>query len=258
MPELPEVETLCRQLRAVIMGEEVISTLVIDPKLEGIKVSRGQRVTDIVRHGKWFAVVLSGGAAIRFHLRMTGRLLHCTGAQVHPHARFMIRFRNCRLYLIDPRRFATVTLNENGVGDLPGQDAMQNCSADRLIGVARKRKVSVKTFLLDQKTIAGIGNIYACEILHAAGIYPDRQVSKVTRREWNKILAVMLLILKSAIDCRGTSVSDWHDLFGKKGEHQMCLQVYKREGESCPCCGSKIRRIVQSGRSTFYCPTCQK
>ena len=258
MPELPEVETLCRQLRAVIVGEEIISTRAIDPKLEAFNIPKGQRVKGIERHGKWLAIVLSDGTELRFHLRMTGRLFHCAGTLEHPHARFIIRFRHCRLYLIDPRRFATVTLKETGSGDLPGLDAMQKCSVKRLMESACKRAVSVKTFLIDQKAIAGIGNIYACEILYAAGIDPARPVSQINRQEWNTILALMPRILKRAIDCRGTSISDWHDLFGKKGENQGHLQVYGREGETCPCCRSQIRRVAQNGRSTFYCPICQK
>ncbi len=258
MPELPEVETLRRQLQAIV-GEELLESVVLDSKLEGIGVSGAARkVAEVVRHGKWLSVVLTGGDEIRFHLRMTGRLLHSTETVSRPHVRFMLRFRKSRLYLIDPRRFATVTLEEAGSGLLPGRDALQACSAEFLETAARSRKVSVKTFLMDQKAIAGIGNIYACEILHAAGIHPERATSKISRTEWKRISAVTPSILKAAIACRGTSVSDWRDLSGKKGEYQKRLRVYKREGGSCTRCGGTIRRTRQGGRSTFHCPDCQK
>lgn len=261
MPELPEVETLCRQLRQSVLNEEIVDILILDEKIKGVFDLQGECIKKINRHGKWFEAELSSERVLRFHLRMTGSLKYLSDPDLpmHPaHARFFILFRKGCLYLIDPRRFATVELLAKGTKPLPGRDALEAALPDFLIDAARNRSVSIKTFLLDQKIISGIGNIYACEILHAAEIDPMKRAACLTRKEWRLITKSMKKILESAISCRGTSVSDWRDLFGKRGEYQDRLRIYKREGESCPRCGAVVRRMRQSGRSTFYCPTCQE
>ncbi len=120
-----------------------------------------------------------------------------------------------------------------------------------------KRMINVKSILMDPKALAGIGNIYACEILHCAGIAPIRQASSLSREEWEKVFVKARAILKKGIKKRGTAVSDWHDLYGRRGENQFELKVYKQEGKRCSICGGTIHRMKQSGRSTFYCPKCQ-
>lgn len=261
MPELPEVETLCRQLRRSVLNERIDDILILDAKIKGVFDCRSERIKKIKRHGKWFEAELSGGRTLRFHLRMTGSLVYFSepGLDAHPvHGRLLIRFKKGCLYLIDPRRFATVELPDKQTKLLPGRDALEEAGPEFLSEAARNRSVSIKTFLLDQKIISGIGNIYACEILHAAGIDPFKKASCITVKEWSRISGSMKQILEAAISCRGTSVSDWRDLFGKRGEYQHRLRVYKREGEACLRCGAVIARIRQNGRSTFYCPACQQ
>ena len=120
------------------------------------------------------------------------------------------------------------------------------------------RRVHVKILLMDPKAIAGIGNIYACEILHGAGISPTRPAAALSETEWRKIFRQARRVLRKAIAGRGTSISDWRDLYGCAGENQNELKVYGKEGEACSRCGGIIVRIRQGGRSTFYCPQCQK
>ncbi len=261
MPELPEVETLRRQLCQAVLGFRVVQSTVFDPKLEGISFRPGSRLRNIERHGKWLTMQFEDGSAYRIHLRMTGRLFLCRQISPPAHSRLMIELargrQTVRLFLIDPRRFATVQMI--GPGQIPpGTDAFPEICPENLHEAAVRRNVSVKSFLLDQKTIAGIGNIYACEILHAAKIDPLRKARQLSRREWRRVAECAPAILETAIDCRGTSVSDWRDLHGEKGEFQHRLKVYRREGAVCGRCGGRIGRIRQEGRSTFYCPGCQK
>jgi formamidopyrimidine-DNA glycosylase len=124
--------------------------------------------------------------------------------------------------------------------------------------ISGRRRLPVKNFLMDQKVIAGIGNIYASEILFRSRVSPLRMASSLSLREWGKIIRVAGKVLERAVQCRGTSISDWKDLYGEEGEYQAHLRVYGREGKACRRCGNSIRRVVMSGRGTFYCPACQK
>jgi len=136
-------------------------------------------------------------------------------------------------------------------------DALSSGCRDVLIAAGRNRTRSLKSFLMDQQIIGGIGNIYACEILYRVGFSPRRKTSDLVPDDWRRIERVMFAILSRAIDCRGTSISDWRDLFGRKGEYQKELLVYGREGEECPRCGGIIQRERILGRGTWFCPGCQ-
>ena len=257
MPELPEVETLCRQLQKVIVGAEISKTCTIDPKLGTIKGLKGKQVSAIHRHGKALAIELEGNCSLLFHLRMTGRLLWHDGKGLLPHTRLVISFSQGRLLLIDPRRFATVTVRKQG-NTLPlGKDPLKDFNPSHLWDMAQQSTLTIKSFLMDQRRIAGIGNIYACEILHQARMDPWRRVKGLSLEEWQRIGEATRKVLKRAIACRGTSVSDWRDLFGNKGEHQEHLLAYAREGAGCYTCGGTIKRQKLSGRGTYFCPSCQ-
>jgi formamidopyrimidine-DNA glycosylase len=258
MPELPEIETLCRQLRQIIVGTEITKTRIIDTKLGTIKGLTGKMVRGIRRHGKVLAIELEGGLSLLFHLRMTGRLQWQNNSNgLLPHTRLVISFPQGRLFLIDVRRFATVRVHKQGNGLSVGKDPLEDFSPAHLWDMARYSSLPIKSFLMDQRRITGIGNIYACEILHLARIDPWRRVNSLSPEEWQEIGEAMRKIFKRAIACRGTSVSDWRDLFGKEGEHQGYLLVYAREGAECYTCGRKIIRKKLNGRGTYYCPTCQ-
>jgi formamidopyrimidine-DNA glycosylase len=137
-------------------------------------------------------------------------------------------------------------------------DGLEKLEPGRLAEAARRRRLPVKSFLMDQKAVAGIGNIYASEILHGAGIDPRRPACSLTPAEWKKIAALSTRILEKAVKSRGTSISDWRDLYAGHGEYQRQLRVYGRKGESCVKCRCEVQRIVIAGRSTFFCPQCQK
>lgn len=257
MPELPEVETLCRQLRPMIVDREILSLRVIDLKLGHLPPLAGRTVRSIHRHGKRMAWVLSDGQCLVFQLRMTGRLFWLAGDEIPPHARLILSFPAGRIVLSDPRRFATVVLCRPPAQG-PAADGLEPLDPRCLAEAARRRRLPIKSFLMDQKVVAGIGNIYASEILHRAGIDPTRPACSLGPAEWKRIASAGARILKKAVECRGTSISDWRDLHAGAGEYQNHLRVYGRQGESCNRCRGEIRRVVIAGRSTFYCPTCQK
>ena len=259
MPELPEVESLRRQLSEMIVNEKIIDMEILDRRLGAISGVIGRRVEAVSREGKALIVLLDNGRSLLLHLRMTGRMLWQSGSPaLRPHTRFVIRFASAHLLLIDPRRFATLAITEGEPPQAFVRDPLRDFRVTELMALAKKRKLPVKSFLMDQRLIAGIGNIYASEILHSVSINPSRPSREVALSEWRKIEKAAKRILESAIACRGTTVSDWRDLFGEKGSYQDELKVYGREGLSCLRCRSTIARITIGGRGTFFCPCCQK
>ena len=284
MPELPEVETLCRQLKTILPGEEILRIEILDARLGKIEGLVERRVEAVKRRGKFLQICISGGLTAELHLRMSGRLFWQkgvlpllsrirgsksaeplnssgrigSGPPVIAYSRLVIDFPAGTLILIDPRRFATFTVQP--VDNTPAlvEDALGGLSARRLREIARTRRLPVKSFLMDQRLIAGIGNIYACEILFAAGIDPRRPSCGLLPAEWRKVAKMAVAILERAVACRGTTVSDWRDLFGCSGTNQDHLAVYSRQGEICRRCGGRIERITQGGRGTWFCPSCQQ
>lgn len=258
MPELPEVETLCRQLQSIILDEKICYFKILDSLLGNIGRLDGKKITSVMRQGKSLVIELDESAALVVHLRMTGRFQWHTHHQaLPPHTRFIITFPRGRLLCIDPRRFATLSLRDTIRYNTSIIDPSRNYPVSALWEIAGVKRIPVKSFLMDQRIIAGIGNIYACEILHEALINPLRQTCSVSKQEWKRIAKVMRDILNRAIACRGTSVSDWRDLFGDKGEYQHEVKVYRREGCPCPRCHGRIQRLRLSGRGTYFCPSCQ-
>lgn len=260
MPELPEVETLRRQLIRKIKGKRIQALAVYDVKLRPVPNLEGQRVNNVRRQGKFLEIALDDGSALRIHLRMTGRLFWrrvVEGAEMPAHTRFRLVFEKHEILGVDPRRFATLTL-EHPSGSCTSQpDLLKTTDSLTFLRAARRRRLAVKAFLLDQSVFPGMGNIYACEILHAAAVDPRRPASTVAQGEWDKIGCEAKRILNLATRCRGTSVSDWRDLDGRTGDFQHRLRVYGRQGVPCPRCGSGIERIVLGGRGTWFCPGCQ-
>ncbi|MDD4357521.1 MAG: bifunctional DNA-formamidopyrimidine glycosylase/DNA-(apurinic or apyrimidinic site) lyase [Smithellaceae bacterium] len=256
MPELPEVETLCRQLHQKAVGAKILRTTVYDEKLAGQESIRGCVVCDVLRCGKTIHLILNDGRSVLIHLRMTGRLFWRDQETKEPHTRWRMTTECGNVDLIDPRRFATVKVGKTQAeGD--DRDILLNFSVKTFLEKQAKRKVSVKVLLMDPEAISGIGNIYACEILHRAGISPFRQAVTISNDEWAGIFRHAKRILKKGIENRGTSISDWRDLYGCMGRNQKELRVYAREGKACRRCGSNIERVRQSGRSTYYCRNCQ-
>jgi formamidopyrimidine-DNA glycosylase len=257
MPELPEVETLCRQLNKKISGKKILSTEVFDDKLTNIKDVKRRKVVTVERRGKMIAIFLDDGNVIFIHLRMTGRLLWQEISAKPKHSRWKMSFADGNIFLVDPRRFATIKVAKEKGNDA-GREIFRDFDLKTFISAHGSRKAKVKTLIMDQRVVNGIGNIYACEILHEACIHPERAAATLKEAEWKKIFHQAKEVLKKAIGKRGTSISDWRDLYGRKGENQRELKVYGQEGKQCMLCGGTVRRIKQGGRSTFYCPGCQK
>lgn len=257
MPELPEVETLCRQLQRKIAGKKIKASEIYDSKLAHVRGIKGKTIVAVRRSGKTIEMIFNDGHSVLIHLRMTGRLIWQKETDRPKHSRWHLSLDKGNLYLVDPRRFATINIVTTE--DSPsGNDIMQGFDQLAFITEHGQRKTKVKNLIMDQKAVSGIGNIYACEILHAVGIHPERMAATLTSKDWEKTFGKARHILKKAIEKRGTSISDWRDLYGHKGENQFELKAYGQEGRPCIKCGGTIVRIKQAGRSTFYCPVCQQ
>lgn len=258
MPELPEVETLCRQLKQMLRGAVIEELVILDKKLGHPENVAGSCVRSVERQGKFLLIRLEQDRTLHLHLRMTGRLLWQGHGEALPaHSRCVIRFPHGRLVCVDPRRFATLALDDIKDRTASVPDPLRALSAAKLLTLAQGKQAPVKSFLLNQSVVAGIGNIYACEMLHAAAVGPARSAGSLSPAEWRKVARAGRNILRKATECRGTSISDWRDLYGEKGEYQHRLAVYGRERLPCTRCGEKIRRIAIGGRGTYYCAACQ-
>ncbi len=282
MPELPEVETVARQLHAVLSGRRLLELEVRDPKLKvglnGYTSIRGT-VKEVVRRGKQVIVVMratgrSGkgrsGNCFAIHLRMTGRLLweknnhRNTEAQKGERVesrKFRARFKlsGGEVLFVDTRRFGTLSIYPS-LAALPAvgvEPLGLDFTEELLVQLLRKNRQPIKPWLLRQDRIVGIGNIYASEILFHAGISPKRLASRITSKEAQKLYRAVRHVLARAIKFCGTTFSDFQDTSGETGSFQRFLKVYERESLPCRRCKSPIRRIVQQQRSTYYCPFCQ-
>jgi len=257
MPELPEVETLCRQLKKKICGREVLNNEVFDKKLVPVNRIRDSKVVDVSRRGKTIAIGLDDGRTIIIHLRMTGRLLWQTVCDVPKYARWRLSLDNGEVFLIDPRRFATVKVSKEPESR-NNREIFGDFNLRMFVELHGQRRTKIKSLLMDQNVINGIGNIYACEILHRSGIHPAREAASLSKADWKRLLHQTRAVLGKAIKKRGTSISDWRDLYGRKGENQNELTCYGKADSTCPFCGEPIRRVKQAGRGTYFCRICQK
>lgn len=227
----------------------------------------GRKIMDLSRRGKYLIFALEGGATLLVHLGMTGHLL--LGSEDRPlpplphvHLFFQVE-GGLELIYQDVRRFGQVLIYPPGVEPDPikevGREPFSREVTPRwLASRARGRSRPIKNFLLDGRILAGLGNIYACEILFAAGIHPAAPAGGLSLKDWGRILRETRRILKEAIRQGGTTVANYLNSQGEAGLFQVQLLVYGREGEPCRRCGALIVRLVQAGRSTFFCPKCQK
>jgi len=275
MPELPEAETIVRALAGALTGSTIRSVEARVPalrrRLDLGKLRQdveGRRISRFLRRGKAILVELSGNGAILLQLGMTGRCRVCSinePLERHEHVVFTVsggrswRFR-------DARRFGMVeSFRRNGPGSLPrylknlGPEPLADgFDVDYLFDVTRRRKRSIKQLLLDQRFVAGIGNIYASEILFRAGVRPGRAVGRLSRKECRAVVDAAGAVLREAIAAGGTTISDYRRVDGREGAFKRELRVYGRAGAPCVACTTPIKRIIQGGRSSFYCPVCQK
>jgi formamidopyrimidine-DNA glycosylase len=269
MPELPEVETIRRGL-AGLAGRRVQQVRWARASLRGKTVRsleelRGRTICGLDRHGKFLLVRLDDASTFVVHLGMTGKLLlGRPGDDPRPHTHLEVGLDDgSTLRYIDPRRFGSLRLEAPGA--IPpevsryGPDAVSShFTPQSLQENLRQSRAPLKAFLLDQSKVAGIGNIYACEALWRAGLSPRRSANRTPRGRIPLLHKSIVEVLTEAIGLGGTSFNDYVDSIGRPGTFVAKLAVFQREGEACPRCASKVRRIVQSGRSTFYCPKCQR
>ncbi len=274
MPELPEVETIKRSLESRITGLTFSGVDLFTPKVVRFPEPRdfigsltGKKVKRVGRRGKYLLIHLAGNLILAVHLRMTGKLVCLpsgTPPSKHTHAVFKLS-NGFELHFSDVRRFGRLALLEAGrLETWPGLKnlGVEPLSEDFTRGFLKKelkrRRTKIKALLLDQTFIAGIGNIYADEALHRARISPEKPAASLTPREVARLYRAVREVLEEAIANRGTTFRDYVDGMGESGTNQESLKVYGREGKPCSGCGYPIRRARLGGRSTYFCPECQK
>jgi formamidopyrimidine-DNA glycosylase len=277
MPELPEVEVVRRDLEREIVGKRIKGV-----EVDGMRTVRrhhnrkqfiarleGKKITGVERRGKYLLARLEGGDVLVIHLGMSGQLLRAKTARETraKHTHVIITFsQGGQLRFIDPRTFGEMFVTEadalNKVSELNhlGIDPLENAMSWEQFGqLISQRHAKLKPLLMDQKFLAGIGNIYSDEILWGAGLRWDRMSDSLSSQEVRRLYRAMVEILQDAVKYRGSSLADeqYVDLFGKPGDYQHHHKVYARDGETCRRCRHVIRRERVGGRSTFYCEACQ-
>jgi formamidopyrimidine-DNA glycosylase len=271
MPELPEVETIRRQLAPRVEGRTLARVRVDDGRwcmplapraME--RALRGRRVESLGRRGKYLVWELSGERFLLQHLRMTGNLLYDPlDRPVHTRVAIELDDGHELLY-VDARRFGTGQLADgrDGLDDFVGarlglEPFDPGFGAEHLRALARGSRAPVKAFLLDQKRIAGVGNIYADEALFRAGVHPLRPAGRVTRAQWEALAPAIVDTLAAGIRANGASIDDFRHLDGAYGSFQDEFLVHLHEGDPCPRCAAPVRKIVAAGRGTYVCERCQ-
>ena len=283
MPELPEVETVRRGLAPMMEGVVIARAHVNRPDLrwpfppDMAKRLTGARITALRRRSKYILADLDRGESLLIHLGMSGRMLisgHQIGSFVHPHPapdkhdHVVFEMENgARITFNDPRRFGAMDLLPTDgahthkllakIGPEPFGNAF---SEPYLVSALAGRKTPIKAALLDEAGVAGFGNIYVCETLYRTGIHPARRANRISAARVSTLVPAIRAVLSEAIEAGGSSLRDYRQADGELGYFQHNFDVYDREGAPCRTagCSDTVRRIVQSGRSSFYCPTCQR
>ena len=272
MPELPEVETV-RKTLLPILGAKIRGAWV---GAKGLHMGRrppraaigklvGATFTALRRHGKYLLLDTDTPRTLLVHLGMTGRLrLHKKGEPRAPHTHVVLDLGERELRYVDARRFGQVDVVETarerehvGLAVLGPDPITHGIDAEVLYAAARRKKATLKAFVLDQGVIAGMGNIYASEALWLARLRPTRRANKLTREATARLAQACRDVLHDALENNGTSLRDFVDADGAEGSNWDYLNVYDRAGQPCKRCKSPIKRIVLQGRATYFCPTCQ-
>jgi formamidopyrimidine-DNA glycosylase len=263
MPELPEVETVVRSI-ASLKGRRIVSA-----ELRGIRVLRGcnpeemaerlsnRRIAGLKRFGKFILITLDPEGYLLVHLGMTGKLL--TGGPPGKHTHAILNLDRGVLLYDDPRQFGCFQFSETMPERLRklGPEPLE-VEFEEFAKSLRARKSCIKSVLLNQRFLRGIGNIYADEALFRAGIHPTTRACAVSRERARKLHDAITAVLTEAISAGGSSISDYVDAQGRRGFFQVSHRVYQRTGEPCICCGTPIRRLIVAQRSSHFCPKCQK
>jgi formamidopyrimidine-DNA glycosylase len=271
MPELPEVETVCRQLEPELEGRRIERLEVYDERwsrpaapeqLE--EAVSGRTIESLGRRGKHLLLGLDDGRTLVMHLRMTGNLIITDGSTEERHLRARFRLDDGReVWFTDPRRFGEARLIDDARLDaylderLGVEPLSEDFTPEALGEIVADRSAPLKSFLLDQRGIAGIGNIYADEALFRARLHPLSPAGSMKPEQLEALRDGVVAALEAGIDGGGASIDDYRDGRGERGRMQDEFLVHTREGEPCPRCGEAIERIVVAGRSTYLCPRCQ-
>ena len=269
MPELPEVETIRRNLAPHVEGRTLQRLEILDPRWSRPLAPReladaveGRRVERLGRRGKYLIWELQDEAYLLVHLRMTGNLLI---DPVEPsHNRVWFELGDHRLAFTDPRRFGTgeLALGEDGLdaflaGRLGVEPLDGGFTAEHLYALARSSRAPIKAFLLDQKRVAGVGNIYADEALFRSRIHPLRPANRLTRAQCAALRDAVVASLEAGIAAKGATIDDFRDPYGVSGTFQNEFLIHLREGEGCRNCGRPVRKLRAAGRGTYVCERCQ-
>ena len=271
MPELPEVETIRRQLAPHLEGRTIVAVEILDPRWTRPEPPQlvqaaleGRRIETIGRSGKYLAWELSGDLHLLVHLRMTGSLLlNPTAEPSHTRVRFELDAGR-RLVYVDPRRFGTghvlpsAAARDAYLGQRIGIEPLTpEFTLAHLRAMARGRRAPVKSFVLDQRRIAGVGNIYADEALFRAQIHPLRPAGSLSRSQLSALRDAIEQALLAGIEAKGATIDDFRHVDGARGSFQDRFLVHRREGEPCPRCATTITKLVVGGRGTYVCEHCQ-
>ncbi len=274
MPELPEVETIRSQLEPVLVGKRIERVTILDPRLtrpeppEAVEAMLGgERIARVGRRGKYLVLGFESGRNLLVHLRMTGSLRHSPDGlrDDDPYRRAIVEFDDdSELGYRDVRRFGTWLLLESGeldayLGVRVGTEPLEGGFTTSVLGRALAgRQTSVKAVLLDQRAVAGVGNIYADEALWRARLDPARTADSLTREEVAALYRGVRAALRAGIERQGATLRDYRRPDGAAGGMQEEFRVYGREGKPCPRCGAAIVKTRAAGRGTWLCPACQK
>lgn len=274
MPELPEVETVRRSLEPRLVGRRIERVEVLERRLRypvDVRALRlgasGRLVEGLGRRAKYLLIYLEGCRCVLLHLGMSGRLLlKQAEAPRERHVAVTFRFDNgLELRFRDHRRFGLVDIldldaleRDRRLRGLGVEPLSRECTARYFHERARGLRRPIKNFLMDARQVVGVGNIYANEALHAAGVHPQRAAGRLSHETWKRLARALKDVLRLAIRRGGTTLTDFQDPAGQAGYYQRHLRVYGREGEPCGECSTPIQRQVLAGRSTFYCARCQR
>lgn len=274
MPELPEVETVCRGLRQAVLGRRIEKVALLRTVLripvppDFVSHIEGKEITEIQRRAKYILIFLNNNYVIVAHLGMSGHMRVFSPLsetrEKHDHMVFFLSDGQAIIFN-DARRFGLVTgcfTTELAVHPLLAGLGPEPLSAhftpSYMFAQCQKRKQSIKPLLMDQKIVVGVGNIYAAEALHLSRINPERSANKMSFKECGDLISAVRVVLNAAIDSGGSTLRDYVNSVGSPGYFQHRFEVYDREGQPCRSCMNPIMRITQAGRSTFYCAECQR
>ncbi len=274
MPELPEAENICRALDRALRGRTITRVEVFTPAMRTSLLPlksaelEGVRIVGARRRGRYVVADLSDGRALLMHFGMSG-VVRVEGAEVprRKHEHVFLHLDDGRIFRFEcTRRFSLLEVVSefdadrwpSSLGKLGAEPLSDKFDGDYLYSASRRRQVAVKLLLMDNSVVTGIGNIYANEALFAAKVSPLRPAAELTRAECRRLVAAAKEILLRAIDAGGTTISDFLNVDGTEGKFVQELKIYGRAGQPCPVCGSVVESVRQGGRSSFYCPKCQK